>query len=160
FLHDGRQPGQFDRQPRAVRGGLCAVREPGRSRPDDLLLHCRGRTSLDVLALADRGALESHILIRAMNDEAQDLQNPSSPGEASPQPEPARAPAAKKKRSKAAATAEIEARIGYKFKDSALLTTAFMHVSALKPATRHRRQLPAAGVPRRPCPRADRLRHA
>jgi ribonuclease-3 len=92
---------------------------------------------VDDLALADRGALESHILHRAMNDEAQDIQNPSSPGEASPQPEPARAPA-KKKRSKSAGNAEIEGRIGYKFKDAALLKTAFMHVSALKPATRHR----------------------
>src|ERR1700761_332524 len=72
-----------------------------------------------------------------MNDEAQDIQNPSSPGEASPQPDPARAPAPRKKRSKAAANAEIEGRIGYKFKDSALLKTAFMHVSALQPATRH-----------------------
>jgi ribonuclease III len=73
-----------------------------------------------------------------MNDEAQDIQNPSSSGEASPQPEPPRAPAPKKKRSTAAARAAIEARIGYKFSDGALLKTAFMHVSALKAATRHR----------------------
>ena len=46
----------------------------------------------------------------------------------------------KKKRSKAGAKAAaksahtaVEARIGYKFADSNLLTTAFTHVSALKP---------------------------
>ena len=76
LLHDGRQPRQLDRQPRAVGGGLCAVREHRRPRPDDLLLHCRGRTCLDVLALADRGALESHILNRAMNDETPIIQTP------------------------------------------------------------------------------------
>ena len=45
--------------------------------------------------------------------------------------------AAKKKRSKTsakAAAAALEARIGHKFADPALLTTAFTHVSALKPA--------------------------
>jgi ribonuclease-3 len=77
-----------------------------------------------------------------MNDDARDIQNPSLPGEASPQPEPAREPAkASKKRGKAgakAAAAAIEGRIGYKFQDAALLATAFTHVSALKPATRHR----------------------
>ena len=44
-------------------------------------------------------------------------------------------PAAKKKRVRIdpkAAFAAIEARIAYKFKDAALLTTAFTHVSALK----------------------------
>ena len=46
FLHDGRQPRQLDRQPGAVGGGLRAVREPDRPRPDDLLLHRRGRTCL------------------------------------------------------------------------------------------------------------------
>ena len=73
-----------------------------------------------------------------MNDETPDIQTPSSSGEASPQPEPAREPAAaKKKRSKVsakAATAAIEARIGHKFADPALLATAFTHVSALKSA--------------------------
>ena len=71
--------------------------------------------------------------------------------------------AAKKKRSKAsakAAAAAIEARIGHKFADPALLATAFTHVSALKPRAQPRRQLPAAGIPRRPRARADRLRHA
>jgi ribonuclease-3 len=71
-----------------------------------------------------------------MNDEAPDIQTSSS-GEASPQPETAReAVAGKKKRSKidAKAAAAIEARIGHKFADPALLATAFTHVSALKSA--------------------------
>ncbi len=76
-----------------------------------------------------------------MNDDAQDIQNPTAPGDANSRPEPALEPAPKKKRGKAgakAAAAAIEGRIGYKFQDAALLTTAFTHVSALKPATRHR----------------------
>jgi ribonuclease-3 len=96
---------------------------------------------VDVLALANRGALESHILNCAMNDEAQDIRTPSSSGEASPQPDAGQEPVAKKKRTKVsakAAQAALEARIGHKFTDAALLATAFTHVSALKPATRHR----------------------
>jgi ribonuclease III len=72
-----------------------------------------------------------------MNDETPDIRTSSS-GEASPQPETAREPVAgKKKRSKIsarAAAAAIEARIGHKFADPALLATAFTHVSALKSA--------------------------
>jgi ribonuclease-3 len=71
-----------------------------------------------------------------MNDESPDTHPPSSPGEASPQPDAGRgAAAAKKKRrrvSAKAAAAAIEARIGHKFADPALLVTAFTHVSALK----------------------------
>src|SRR6202023_3731257 len=86
-----------------VRGRLCAVREYRLPSPDDLLLHCRRRTCLDVLALAHRGALESHILNCAMNDESPDLQTSSS-GEASPQPEAAReGPTRTKTRSKGSA---------------------------------------------------------
>jgi ribonuclease-3 len=76
-----------------------------------------------------------------MNDETPDIQTSSPPGEASSQPEAAREPVAKKKRTKIsakAATAAIEARIGHKFANAALLTTAFTHVSALKKATRKR----------------------
>jgi ribonuclease III len=76
-----------------------------------------------------------------MNDDAQDIQNPTAVGDANSSPEPAHAPAPKKKRGKAGAkavAAAIEGRIGYKFHDAALLTTAFTHVSALKLATRHR----------------------
>jgi len=71
-----------------------------------------------------------------MNDDAPDIKTSSSAGEAGLQPDPGReAVTAKKKRSKAgakAATAALEARIGHKFADSALLATAFTHVSALK----------------------------
>jgi ribonuclease-3 len=71
-----------------------------------------------------------------MNDETPDI-HPSAPaGEASPPPDAGSEGApAKKRRSKIsakAATAAIEARIGYKFVNAALLTTAFTHVSALK----------------------------
>jgi ribonuclease-3 len=71
-----------------------------------------------------------------MNDETTDIQ--TSAGIASPQPDGGGEPAtAKKKRSKIsakAAAAAIEARIGHKFADPALLATAFTHVSALKSA--------------------------
>jgi ribonuclease-3 len=76
-----------------------------------------------------------------MNDESPEILNPSSAGEASPPPDAGHEPAAKKKRSKVsakAAQAAIEARIGHKFADSALLATAFTHVSALKKSTRKR----------------------
>ena len=73
-----------------------------------------------------------------MNDESPDIQSSSEPGDASLQPDAGREPAAaKKKRSRTsakAAAAEIEARIGHKFADPALLATAFTHVSALKSA--------------------------
>ena len=76
-----------------------------------------------------------------MNDETPDIRSSSSSGEASPQPDAGREPVAAKKKRKVsakAATAAIEARIGHKFADPTLLTTAFTHVSALKAATRHR----------------------
>jgi ribonuclease-3 len=76
-----------------------------------------------------------------MNDETPDIQTSSSSGEASPPPDAAREPAAAKKRGKIsakAAAAAIEARIGHKFADPALLATAFTHVSALKKSTRKR----------------------
>ena len=73
-----------------------------------------------------------------MNDETPDIQTAPPSGDAGPEPDGAREPgAAKKKRRKIsakAATAAIEERIGHKFADPALLTTAFTHVSALKPA--------------------------
>ena len=71
-----------------------------------------------------------------MNEDAPDIHTSSSPGEASLQPDATREAAPrKKKRSRTgakAATAALEARIGHKFADPALLTTAFTHVSALK----------------------------
>jgi ribonuclease-3 len=79
-----------------------------------------------------------------MNDDTLDILTAAISGEASAGPEVGRtAKAAKKKRAKSgvktagkAATVEhaaIEARIGHKFADPNLLTTAITHVSALKP---------------------------
>jgi ribonuclease-3 len=77
-----------------------------------------------------------------MNDETSVIQDSDTSAEPSPKPDAGgEAVLKKKKRSKGgakAALAAVEARIGYKFTDSVLLTTAFTHVSALKPATRHR----------------------
>jgi ribonuclease III len=71
-----------------------------------------------------------------MNDESPDARPPSPPGDASPPLDVGPVvSAAKKKPRKAgakAATAAIEARIGHKFADPALLVTAVTHVSALK----------------------------
>src|ERR1700759_4729572 len=77
-----------------------------------------------------------------MNDDTTDIRTVTTLKEASPPPDPPRRAktAKKKKRSKSSrkaaaktATAAIEARIGHKFADTALLTTAITHVSALKP---------------------------
>src|ERR1700757_2542215 len=77
-----------------------------------------------------------------MNDDTTDIRTVTALKEASPPPDPPRRAKAakKKKRSKSSrkaaaktATAAIEARIGHKFVDAALLTTAITHVSALKP---------------------------
>src|ERR1043165_6623230 len=76
-----------------------------------------------------------------MNDETAIVPESTTSEEPGQQAEAAGVAAPKKKRGKAgakAAAAAIEGRIGYKFSDPALLTTAFTHVSALKPATRHR----------------------
>jgi ribonuclease III len=75
-----------------------------------------------------------------MNDDAPDIHAASSSGEANLQPDGGHEAApGKKKRTKvtakaAAAAAALEERIGHKFADPALLTTAFTHVSALKSA--------------------------
>jgi ribonuclease-3 len=77
-----------------------------------------------------------------MNDDTPVIQDSPVTGEPSPAPDAGRKGAPRKKPGKAAAAkaaiAATEARIGYKFADAALLATAFTHVSALKPATRHR----------------------
>jgi ribonuclease III len=80
-----------------------------------------------------------------MNDDTPVIQSLPTAGEPSEQPDAASTPAPKKKRGKSGkaaaekeAIAATEARIGYNFSDPALLMTAFTHVSALKPATRHR----------------------
>ena len=73
-----------------------------------------------------------------MNDETPDLVTTLPPGDASSPPDAGREPVPAKKKSRKisakAATAALEARIGHKFADPALLTTAFTHVSALKSA--------------------------
>jgi ribonuclease III len=76
-----------------------------------------------------------------MSDDTPDIRTAEIAGEGSQKRETGSSgrKAAKKKRSKAAkagaktATAAIEARIGHKFADPSLLTTAITHVSALKP---------------------------
>ncbi|MBA4035785.1 MAG: ribonuclease III [Bradyrhizobium sp.] len=76
-----------------------------------------------------------------MTDDTSIIPDPATSGEPGRQEDAGREAAPKKRRGKAgakAAAAAIEGRIGYKFSDPALLTTAFTHVSALKPATRHR----------------------
>ncbi|MCA6120732.1 ribonuclease III [Bradyrhizobium sp. WSM 1704] len=80
-----------------------------------------------------------------MIDETTAIENQQPPGEPSQTPAAGGTAAPRKRRSKAAKVAEekaaiagIEARLGYSFSDPALLTTAFTHVSALKPASRNR----------------------
>jgi len=79
-----------------------------------------------------------------MNDDTPDIRTAEIAGEGSQKPETGSSgrKAAKKKRARVAkagskaataATAAIEARIGHKFTDASLLTTAITHVSALKP---------------------------
>jgi ribonuclease III len=87
--------------------------------------------------LALVGALESVIHHRAMSEDAPDIL--TSSGESNSQVESGRKVTAKKKRSRTparsagkAANAAPEARIGHKFANAALLTTALTHVSALK----------------------------
>ena len=71
-----------------------------------------------------------------MNDETPDIQIKGPSGGTSPEPEAggevAPAKKAKKKRKKGVARTAIEARIGHRFAERALLAAAFTHVSALK----------------------------
>lgn len=73
-----------------------------------------------------------------MNDDASDIITPLASGEADRRVEAGPEAAAKKKKrprsGSKAATAALEARIGHKFADGALLATALTHVSALKPS--------------------------
>ena len=67
LLHDGRQPRQFDRQPRAVgRSATCRSRISVGPRPDHLLLDRGGASGLGVLALAADGALEPAVHLGAL----------------------------------------------------------------------------------------------
>ncbi|HVV41535.1 MAG TPA: ribonuclease III [Nitrobacter sp.] len=71
-----------------------------------------------------------------MTDESADIKPAPQTAEVPPQPDAgAGAPAPRKKRARAGAKAvmaAIEQRLGHKFADPSLLTTAFTHVSALK----------------------------
>ncbi len=71
LFHDGRQPGQFDRQPLQP-GRHGAVREYRRQGADHLLLRVRGRARLAILALAGVGALEQTVHDRQMSRKAKD----------------------------------------------------------------------------------------
>ncbi|WP_426442704.1 ribonuclease III [Bradyrhizobium genosp. P] len=80
-----------------------------------------------------------------MNDETSIINDQPPAGEPSQTSDAGGEAAPKKRRSKAAKAADekaaiagTESRIGYTFSDPLLLTTAFTHVSALKPATRNR----------------------
>ena len=61
LFHDGRQPGQFVRQPDAGAARHCAGRRYRRPSGTGLFLVGRGRKRLDVLALALVGAMEPHV---------------------------------------------------------------------------------------------------
>jgi ribonuclease-3 len=71
-----------------------------------------------------------------MIDETPDIKATTSSGEASSKPDAGHEPVAGRRKRRTtrnnAATAALEARIGHKFADPALLTTAVTHVSALK----------------------------
>ena len=81
--------------------------------------------------------LEPSVQIRAMNDDTADIRNATVAADASAAQAPAPRKPARKKRRKAPADAvssAIEERIGHKFADPGLLSTAMTHVSALKPS--------------------------
>ncbi len=86
YLHDGRQPRQLDRQPRAEPGRLRAVREPGRPGADHLLLGRRRRAGLAFLELAVVGALEPAVHDRAMSRRTKGTQASSKSGSATASP--------------------------------------------------------------------------
>ena len=54
----------------------------------------------------------------------------------------------------------LEERIGYRFKDAALLDSALSHISVAQGQSQPRRQLPAARISRRPRARPRHFRHA
>ena len=108
--------------------------------------------------------------IRAMNDEARDiLTPPRRPANRTRSQTPAVTPR-RSRRSRAhakgsnrrhkAATAAIEARIGHKFADPALLATALDARLGAETVAQARRQLSASRISRRPRARTGRLRHA
>ena len=127
----------------------------------------RRRARLAGLALAVVGALESPVLDRAMSRGRRSRSHLTIASAADRRRRADRSDcrrrcAAKPRRSKRRrrSTAAIEERIGYRFNDTALLEQrAHPHLRADRCA-QPRRQLSAAGVPRRPRARPGRLRHA
>src|SRR6185295_738123 len=145
LLHDGRQPRQFDRQPRAAGARRCrlrAVREHRRPRPDHLLFDHGRRARLADLALAVVGSLEPVVHDRTMSRRRKRkiASAPAQPPESAnggksidlavaaktPPPE-TKAP----KRRRRGGMPEFEDRIGYRFKNNGMLEQALTHISAL-----------------------------
>ena len=81
FLHDGRQPRQFARQPdiaRQWRRRIRAVREPDRRGQDHLFLGSRRRASLADMALAVVAALGAAVQYRPLKLPSKRLRRPGS----------------------------------------------------------------------------------
>src|SRR5262249_46280548 len=123
--------------PRAQPGRLCAVREHRRQSADHLLLDPRRRARLDDLALAMVGALGPTVYDCAMSARprapAEPVANSPARGKIAGSrraDESARA-AAKEPKRRGRGTADFEERIGYRFRDPALLEQALTHISAL-----------------------------
>ncbi len=137
------------------------------TRPDHLLLDPRRRARLAGVALAMVGSLGSPVLDRSMSRAPKVKIAPDiSPAPPTDGGEPidlaafAASPEAKEKKRRRRGTAAFEDRIGYRFKNAALLEQALTHISALTGVAQPRRLLPAAGIPRRPRARPGHLRHA
>src|SRR5262249_432889 len=125
------------------------VREYRRPRPDHLFLDCRGRACLDDLALALVGALEPLVHDRKMrrgrrakSTAAPTVLSPASGGEEgggpdggaarrAGSPDRERKGAGKRGKRRRPPTDAFEQRIGYHFKNPALLEQALTHISAL-----------------------------
>src|SRR6185369_15852169 len=105
LLHDGRQPRQLDRQPRAEPGRIRADRQHRRPRRDHLLLGGRRRGRLEGVALALGRALGPAVHDRSMSRKAKNT----------------------------IAREELEQRIGYTFADKLILDRALTHISAASP---------------------------
>src|SRR5262249_14765531 len=156
LLYDGRQPRQFDRQPGAQPGRLRAAGEPRRPRADHLLLHCGGRARLGIVEVAVVGALEQAVLDRKMSrrrkrdtspetprepaangaeaaaafpipNEAAPVKAPDPPKERAPKERAPKERAPKERKRRHRGTAGFEERIGYRFKNAALLEQALTH---------------------------------
>ena len=143
FLHDGRQPRQLDRQPRAVGGRLRAVPEHHRPRPDDLLLDRRGRSTPGCSG-AGRSPCAG-IVSSPSCDERRYARHPEvdrHPATQASSPTPQAKLRRRRSRARGAedggAEFDRDAASGTNSPSARVLVTAFTHVSALNPAKRHR----------------------